>query len=76
MNFVQDCLDGFILGACLDLFGMESLDDLPTTSQIPMFIELQTPEEQYAYIHKLASQLLNVYVKLNEGNKTNFVNIP
>nr|XP_034322383.1 uncharacterized protein LOC117688429 [Crassostrea gigas] len=71
MNFVQDCLDSFVLGACLHMFGMDSLDGVPVNVEIPHFLHLASIEEQYAWLKELGEQLFKTYIKLNEDSLTN-----
>lgn len=68
MTFVQDCLDAFILGACMDLLGIDNLDARPSRTKLPEFINLRPQQEQYEWIHDLSQQLLDVYVKVRNGN--------
>lgn len=67
MNFVQECLDSFVLAACLHMFGMDSLDGVPVNVEIPHFLHLASIEEQYAWLKELVEQLFKTYIKLNEG---------
>lgn len=67
MNFVQDCLEAFVLGSCLHMFGMESLDDVPVNVEVPHFLHLSSREEQYAWMKQLGAQLFKTYVKLDKG---------
>lgn len=68
MNFMKDCLEAFVLGSCIDMFGMDSLDGCPTEFHIPHFLHLSAPEEQYAWLKQLGEQLIQRYVKLDEGD--------
>ena len=69
MNFMKDCLEAFVLGSCLDMFGMDALDGCPTKIHIPLFLNASPPEEQYKWLKQLGEELLQKYVKLNEGEK-------
>lgn len=71
MTFVQDCLDAFILGACMDLLGIDNLDARPSRTKLPEFINLRPQQEQYEWIHDLSQQLLDVYVKVRNDNFSN-----
>lgn len=56
-----------MLGACLHMFGMDSLDGVLVNVEIPHFLHLASIEEQYAWLKELGEQLFKTYIKLNEG---------
>ena len=67
MNFVQDCLDAFILTAAMEIFGIGKLNEDPKKSKPPHFLHLASKEDQYKWLCNLGKQLLDEYVKLDNG---------
>ena len=60
-SFVEDCLDAYIVGACIHMLGMEDMDSDPP--RIPLLCK----EDFYTYIHDTAKNILDRYVKINDG---------
>ena len=60
-SFVEGCLDAYIVGACIHMLGMEDMDSDPP--RIPLLCE----EDFYTYIHDTAKNILDRYVKINDG---------
>ncbi|KAK3098281.1 hypothetical protein FSP39_017934 [Pinctada imbricata] len=59
--FVEDCLDAFIVGAYMHLSGTQNLQTESPLQQT-MFNFL-SDEQKYTFIHKLAKDILDKYVK-------------
>lgn len=63
--WMDDCLDSFILGAYMDLMGIKDLQDEPVNHQ-PLF-HLLSDQDKYTYIHGVAKDILDKYVKIADG---------
>ncbi|KAK3108923.1 hypothetical protein FSP39_018735 [Pinctada imbricata] len=64
--FVEDCLDAFIVGAYMHLSGTQNLQTESPLQQT-MFNFL-SDEQKYTFIHKLAKDILDKYVKTDIHN--------
>lgn len=67
MAFVRDCLDGFILAACMELLCINTFDEKPKREKLPDLLKLQPKKEQYDWIKQLSMEILTSFVFLAEG---------
>lgn len=61
---MDDCCDSFILGAYIDLMGIKDLEDKPVNHQT---LHLLSDQDKYTYIHGVAKDILDKYVKMADG---------
>lgn len=65
-SFMDDCLDGYIVAACMHLLNLSDSNGEPRRKQ-PLF-DVLPDEEKYRYISKIAREILEKYIKITEGN--------
>ena len=63
--FISDCLDAFIIGACLHLLELEDLQSMPRRKQV--LFDILPGDQKYSYINEIASDILKKYVNLGNG---------
>jgi len=68
---MDDCLDAYLVEACMHLLDLDEIDAEPTRKQ-PLF-DILPDEEQYKFISKIAKDILDKYIKIIDGNCT-FIN--
>ena len=65
--FVDDCLDGYIVAACMELMNIESPNDAPVTWKPSPLLVHQSKELQYEWLKKLGNEILNQFIKIDKG---------
>lgn len=65
---MDDCLDSYIVGACMHLLGLPEINAEPLRKQ-PLF-DILPEEERYKFISKIAKDILEKYIKITDGNST------
>lgn len=63
---MEDCLDSYIVGACMHLLDLPDIDAIPSIYQ-PLF-DILPEEQQLNYIAKFAKDILDIYIKITDGN--------
>lgn len=64
--FMEDCLDSYIVGACMHLLDLPDIEAIPSSYQ-PLF-DILPEEQQLNYIAKIAKDILDKYIKITDGN--------
>jgi hypothetical protein len=67
MTFIKDCLDAFLLAACMDILAIETLEEKPKRTILPELLHIQSKEDQYNWIKELCFQILDSFVYIEEG---------
>lgn len=67
MTFIRDCLDAFLLTACMEVLDIKSLDEKPKRTILPDLLHLQSEEEQHDLIKELCLQILDSFIYTEEG---------
>lgn len=67
MTFIRDCLDAFLLTACMEVLDIKSLDEKPKRTILPDLLHLQSEEEQHDWIKELCFQILDSFIYIEEG---------
>ncbi|XP_062601231.1 uncharacterized protein LOC134262924 [Saccostrea cucullata] len=68
MTFIRDCLDAFLLTACMEVLDIKSLDEKPKRTILPELLHLQSKEDQYDWIKELCFQILDTFVYIEEDS--------
>lgn len=63
---MEDCLDSYIVGACMHHLDLPDIDAIPSRYQ-PLF-DILPEEQQLNYIAKIAKDILDKYIKITDGN--------
>lgn len=63
--FIDDCLDAFIVGACMHHLKMESIECEPQSKQI--LFEAISSEDKMQFITNIASEIQKKYINLENG---------
>jgi len=62
---MDDCLDAYIVAACMHLMSLKDMDADSNRKQ-PLF-EILPEEEHYKFIYSIAKDILEKYIKINDG---------
>ena len=60
-------MDGYIVAACMTLMGLEELDGTPKQWAPSVLLHLQSKDEQFKYLMKLAHEILKKFVNIDKG---------
>lgn len=60
--FIDDCLDAFIVGACIHHLGMEDIGSEPKSNQV--LFEAVSSEYKVQFIANIASEIQRKYINL------------
>lgn len=63
--FIDDCLDAFIVGACIHHLGMEDIGSEPKSNQV--LFEAVSSEDKVQFIANIASEIQRKYINLENG---------
>lgn len=66
--FIDDCLDAFIVGACIHHLGMEDIGSEPKSNQV--LFEAVSSEDKVQFIANIASEIQRKYINLENDLHT------
>ncbi|XP_062577634.1 uncharacterized protein LOC134239465 [Saccostrea cucullata] len=64
--FVEDALDAFILGAAMDVMGLENINGSPQQFN-PNTLSLFSAEDQFSWLKKLAEAIIDKHINLQDS---------
>lgn len=64
-SFIDDCLDAYIVTACLHLLDLSDIDEISSRKQT--LFDILTKEEQYNFISQISKEILEKYIKIPNG---------
>lgn len=73
-SFIDDCLDAYIVTACLHLLDLSDIDEISSRKQT--LFDILPKEEQYNFISQISKEILEKYIKIPNSTYNLFIYAP
>lgn len=67
---MEDCLDAYIVGAAMDVMGLETLNGKPSNFPCHL-LNFHSDEERYTALNQLAQKIIKKHINLDRGEIIN-----